>query len=501
MVRAIVVVLLVAAVAFAQPEPFVAYQTAPGASLHGPRVCLRDTAIADVFWVRHVAADSEEYIEHAVVSLAQRQLISGPEVIQHTEDWSQQIGDVISRGEEGWAAVLYELRLHPWGSVPNRLFFTGGRDTELFSTLLDSATQWYVDCAGWGSSNMRIGNRVGGGWIMSWIRNGCQEIPGIPGASEPESSIQLGWVSSDFAVETRAACCIPDYPYGPEDVRTVSLDPDTVATLSLIGRENVEGMPAGLSWQPFDEHMPSQVQLSCSTAYVDFQKTHGNRLLALTSSTDWPIAISNLREIHRDGTCDILQSFTPPFDSGAIVYNPDYGFAIASVANGSVIMLARIDTTGAEVQPIGVFYERDADHLISQADVTIANDGRVVIMWTEQAVGSQDVSISKAAWVGWDTFLSVDDPRSVPKPSSFTLSCSPNPFNSTLDIRYDLPRAQQIELSIYNLLGQKVATLFDGMKAAGAYRETWTPNCGTGIYFVSLKTKESSRTAKVVYLR
>ena len=49
----------------------------------------------------------------------------------------------------------------------------------------------------------------------------------------------------------------------------------------------------------------------------------------------------------------------------------------------------------------------------------------------------------------------------------------PNPFNPETTIRLDLPRSEEIDLAVYNLAGQKVATLAHGLREAGAYTLRW----------------------------
>jgi hypothetical protein len=59
-------------------------------------------------------------------------------------------------------------------------------------------------------------------------------------------------------------------------------------------------------------------------------------------------------------------------------------------------------------------------------------------------------------------------------PESYGLEQNyPNPFNPTTLIRFDLPEASQVRLAIYNLLGQKVRTLVDGMRPAGSHGIRW----------------------------
>jgi len=65
----------------------------------------------------------------------------------------------------------------------------------------------------------------------------------------------------------------------------------------------------------------------------------------------------------------------------------------------------------------------------------------------------------------------------------------PNPFNPVTVISYKLPVVSEIELSIYNLLGQKVATLVSEKQKAGNYKLEWDASRFTsGAYFYRLKT-------------
>ena len=64
----------------------------------------------------------------------------------------------------------------------------------------------------------------------------------------------------------------------------------------------------------------------------------------------------------------------------------------------------------------------------------------------------------------------VVEDRDATVPKAFALSQNyPNPFNPETTIRFDLPQSQQIELAIYNLAAQRVATLVQGYRAAGSY--------------------------------
>ena len=63
----------------------------------------------------------------------------------------------------------------------------------------------------------------------------------------------------------------------------------------------------------------------------------------------------------------------------------------------------------------------------------------------------------------------------------------PNPFNSTTEIAYTVPEASPVRLAVYNLLGQEVAVLHEGMQAAGQHRVRWdATGMASGLYLYTL---------------
>lgn len=78
----------------------------------------------------------------------------------------------------------------------------------------------------------------------------------------------------------------------------------------------------------------------------------------------------------------------------------------------------------------------------------------------------------------------------------------PNPFNPTTQIRFDLAHAGLVNLSIYNVLGQKVATLINSTRAAGSYTIMFSANkLSSGIYFSVLKTNSGIQTKKMTLIK
>ena len=79
----------------------------------------------------------------------------------------------------------------------------------------------------------------------------------------------------------------------------------------------------------------------------------------------------------------------------------------------------------------------------------------------------------------------------------------PNPFNPETNIDFSIPAKGQVELAVYNILGQQIKTLLSGSRASGKYSVTWdgTNNQGvgasSGIYFVRLNYLENSGKVEV----
>ncbi len=100
-------------------------------------------------------------------------------------------------------------------------------------------------------------------------------------------------------------------------------------------------------------------------------------------------------------------------------------------------------------------------------------------------------------------FTGVNGNRERELPKSFSLSQNyPNPFNPVTEIRYALPRDCQVRLEVYDILGQKIATLVDGRQEAGYRSVRWDASgFASGIYFYRLQADDFIQTKKMILLR
>ena len=93
------------------------------------------------------------------------------------------------------------------------------------------------------------------------------------------------------------------------------------------------------------------------------------------------------------------------------------------------------------------------------------------------------------------------------RPEAFALVDNfPNPFNPTTTIQYALPQAADVELTVYNVLGQPVRTLVAEHQSAGRYAVEWNAtndrghSLSSGMYFYGLQAGEEFREVKKMLL-
>ena len=99
------------------------------------------------------------------------------------------------------------------------------------------------------------------------------------------------------------------------------------------------------------------------------------------------------------------------------------------------------------------------------------------------------------------TELSVDEEVIAPK--TFTLEQNyPNPFNPTTTIQFSLNTASPVKLTVFDILGQEVATLVNEYKSVGSHKVQWRANTmPSGVYYYRLEADGFSKTHKMVLMK
>ncbi|KAA3617503.1 MAG: T9SS C-terminal target domain-containing protein [Calditrichaeota bacterium] len=124
---------------------------------------------------------------------------------------------------------------------------------------------------------------------------------------------------------------------------------------------------------------------------------------------------------------------------------------------------------------------------------------------------SFNVDVSSDGYLYWtSSFEFVADKISAIKgeqlllPEKYYLNQNyPNPFNPSTAIKYQLPKTSKVDLSIYNLLGQKVISLVNKKQNAGQYAIEWDASgFSSGVYFLKMKTNTGFvQTRKLIVLK
>jgi hypothetical protein len=107
------------------------------------------------------------------------------------------------------------------------------------------------------------------------------------------------------------------------------------------------------------------------------------------------------------------------------------------------------------------------------------------------------------------TIASVTATEKTELPKDYSISQNyPNPFNPTTVIDYYLPKESRVELAIYNVIGQKIAVLVNGITPAGMHKVQWNAKeLSSGIYFYTIRALNSNdgkiftETKKLILLK
>jgi hypothetical protein len=199
--------------------------------------------------------------------------------------------------------------------------------------------------------------------------------------------------------------------------------------------------------------------------------------------TQWPAGPLN-RNVNRWGTEYIVLDIDPPTYGPEFTFtgdpSADWGLGLIYAYSADSVSITSEETINGIWG--GGFYNRQLDYFIL-------------------AVSDLGYGTSADYTYEFDWHVGIDDSFSIPNNFSL-ITAYPNPFNASTTIEYSLAQPGEITLSIYNLLGQKIATLVDNAKEAGKHSVTW--NAGdvpSGIYFAQLRISASVNSIKLLLIK
>jgi hypothetical protein len=338
----------------------------------------------------------------------------------------------------------------------------------------------------------RYGVRLYNGWEST---NPDPNFPGQPLVTD--SGViqvdQLGDVNSDTLVNVADLVNIVAYIINNFTLSSRQFDAadvvvnDTVNVFDLVGVVNlIYGIPVNPAPTMYN---PSEIA-SVALDYNDLP-AGGDEMMVVKSELPTDIAAVEM-EIEYDPTAVTLGKPTPTSDASQLTmrYNDKTPGKLKVLMHftNPVNSSALIQKGAADLVNIPV---------VAKTDLVSGDKKQLKIT---RAL----LSTAEAARVAVD---GIDQPNPI-LPGSFTLSQNyPNPFNPTTTIDFSIQASQHVNLTIYNIIGQHVKTLVDGVMSAGAHTVEWNATddrgqgVATGIYLYRLQIDSHSQAKKMLFLK
>ncbi len=479
-----VILLLMVSCAWAQPVfgPYGVYESA--SRIGDLEACVRGDTL-DAVWI------SDAQVVWQRFNLAAAAPLGDARIVDTLHNWPKlELHDLTARNDSSWCCVVYEDEAVGYGMPGANVSGFFCPDNYVW---LDSSVSYYYIGKG-PRSGFSVRGREGGHATVMWLgEHWDPHMYGITifGATiSADGEILNKWDVAESPLDRNRATRAVDWSSNDTFVRT--LFPGVVNTGVISCYVTAESGECDYSG---DLSNPIYTM-------IELERITGSLALALYSednSQDDP----RVARVSRPDSTQFEFEYLGPVGLNYVTssfFHRDFGFAVVE-ANPGYLLVARVDTTGQPVQPVGVLYETSGTSLIANADVTITDDGKVVCVWSEYDDESEGPRRLKTAWVAWDEFVDTPD-QSAPAPQEFTLSAYPNPFNSSVTISFELPRSGDVELNIFDLNGRLVETLRDDFSTAGTHTLNWSPgDLASGVYFAQMEAMSAQRTRKMLFIK
>ncbi len=195
----------------------------------------------------------------------------------------------------------------------------------------------------------------------------------------------------------------------------------------------------------------------------------------------------------------------------------DIDFWLSRTGDNSQSLLGEVDAQ-LPAQPI-LFYDRETSegsgNILSSgaAAVAVADNNYRAVMFSFGWEGIENKEIRESVLIkvlNWlqETPTSIDtDFTGENLPVTFKLFQNyPNPFNLSTTIQFHVPKAGEVTLNVFNVLGQKIMTLINAKTKAGSYKVVWDGKddhyqpVSSGVYFYQITAGDFQMTRKMILL-
>ena len=321
-------------------------------------------------------------------------------------------------------------------------------------------------------------------------------------------NVSAYWSTDDYGeLESRhsnIACTVP-YAFGDSDFDS---DCDITDVLSVIDFILEEDYPTEDEFRNVDVNMDEEINIADvimmvdiifggagrslefdpnSIAFIDLRTALKNTILSVEIEYDAPIRGIEMELEYDPSLINIFSPGLSIFQENVMVsfkeISPGVMKIFAADLQGGVILPSKRSFLSIPIEFIGDQYQ--------ESQVSIRNI---------------DIAGADGSLVNYVSRTSTSEVKVVP--GEFALHQNfPNPFNPSTEIRFDLPSDDYVDLSIYNLMGQRIKTLNSNKLEAGYHAIIWdgTSDIGsqvsTGMYFYSIHAASFHSTKKMLFLK
>jgi hypothetical protein len=143
----------------------------------------------------------------------------------------------------------------------------------------------------------------------------------------------------------------------------------------------------------------------------------------------------------------------------------------------------------------------EVDSYVFMAKANTASKSKSVLLPVVAESESNDAENRFGITITPNTSVGIDD--DLDSPTKFALDQNyPNPFNPTTNIQYSVGEAGPVTITVYNVMGQKVAELLNTTKSAGSYQVSWNATGqASGIYYYRLTAPGQVLTRQMTLIK
>lgn len=314
-----------------------------------------------------------------------------------------------------------------------------------------------------------------------------------------------------LTIPLSAICAQPPAAAVSLDFINIAMDADTVDDSNVLTLSNSGG---------YDLEFTSEMDLPVGNrpdfpAWFDMNPAEGT--IPAGESLDLVLTFDSSEGGGVSGVLFILTNDPdhPEIGVDVVMNTPDVPWftveSWVSLPEGATAEGARVHFYQPDVPPeeqIFTTYIMRTDHL-GQAVIPYIIEGTYDVIVSKDgytSIHQEDILIDGDTTLNFQ-FGAQDAPEDTPPHQTALSGNYPNPFNPETTIRFELAQKGQVVIDVYNILGQRVITLVDGVRDAGRHEVVWTGRdengipAASGMYLYRMKNGTFTGTGKMILLK